>query len=78
MFIFLCTVLNNIIDEGGTYAQNGEAYNVSKILLSFKFVFTLHLMITTAISRYFKCNASCFYIKITSSTIKRWWMMQFD
>ncbi|KAL1349338.1 hypothetical protein AAHE18_07G149900 [Arachis hypogaea] len=30
--------------DGTTYAQRGEAYGVSKILLSFEFVFTLHLM----------------------------------
>ncbi|XP_057746727.1 uncharacterized protein LOC130965998 [Arachis stenosperma] len=44
--IFTATsiVLNNIIDDGTTYALGGEAYGVSKILLSFEFVFTLHLM----------------------------------
>ncbi|QHO02198.1 Zinc finger MYM-type protein [Arachis hypogaea] len=44
--IFTATniILNNIIEDGTTYAQRGEAYGVSKILLSFEFVFTLHLM----------------------------------
>ncbi|QHN82620.1 Zinc finger MYM-type protein [Arachis hypogaea] len=37
-------IVLNIIEDGTTYAQRGEAYGVSKILLSFEFVFTLHLM----------------------------------
>ncbi|XP_015953969.1 uncharacterized protein LOC107478340 [Arachis duranensis] len=44
MFTATNIVLNNIIEDGTTYAQRGEAYGVSKILLSFEFVFTLHLM----------------------------------
>ncbi|XP_015955548.1 uncharacterized protein LOC107479943 [Arachis duranensis] len=44
MFTATNIVLNNIIEDGTTYTQRGEAYGVSKILLSFEFVFTLHLM----------------------------------
>ncbi|XP_015947916.1 uncharacterized protein LOC107472903 [Arachis duranensis] len=44
MFTATNIVLNNIIEDGTTYAQRGEAYGVSKIVLSFEFVFTLHLM----------------------------------
>ncbi|XP_029145790.1 uncharacterized protein [Arachis hypogaea] len=44
MFTATNIILNNIIEDGTTYAQRGEAYGVSKILLSFEFVFTLHLM----------------------------------
>ncbi|XLU57315.1 hypothetical protein S245_051963, partial [Arachis hypogaea] len=44
MFTATNIVLNNIIEDGTTYAQRGETYGVSKILLSFEFVFTLHLM----------------------------------
>ncbi|XP_020967725.1 uncharacterized protein LOC110262386 [Arachis ipaensis] len=44
MFTATNIILNNIIEDGTTYAQRGEAYSVSKILLSFKFVFTLYLM----------------------------------
>ncbi|XP_057734433.1 uncharacterized protein LOC130949831 [Arachis stenosperma] len=43
MFTATNIVLNNIIEDGTTYAQRGDAYGVSKILLSFEFVFTLHL-----------------------------------
>ncbi|XP_072080836.1 uncharacterized protein [Arachis hypogaea] len=44
MFTATNIVLNNIIEDGTTYTQRGEAYGVSKILLSFEFVFTLHLI----------------------------------
>ncbi|KAL1363046.1 hypothetical protein AAHE18_03G123000 [Arachis hypogaea] len=44
MFTATNIVFNNIIEDGTTYAQRGEAYGISKILLSFEFVFTLHLM----------------------------------
>ncbi|XP_057744827.1 uncharacterized protein LOC130962657 [Arachis stenosperma] len=44
MFTATNIVLNNIIEDRTTYVQRGEAYGVSKILLSFEFVFTLHLM----------------------------------
>ncbi|XP_025693053.2 uncharacterized protein [Arachis hypogaea] len=44
MFTATNIVLNNIIEDGTTCAQKGDAYGVSKILLSFEFVFTLHLM----------------------------------
>ncbi|XP_057760180.1 uncharacterized protein LOC130980528 [Arachis stenosperma] len=44
--IFAAThiVFNNIIDDGTTSAQRGEAYGVNKVLFSFEFVFSLHLM----------------------------------
>ncbi|XP_025617098.1 uncharacterized protein [Arachis hypogaea] len=38
------TVLNNIIDDGTTFVQRGKAYGVNKVLSSFEFVFSLHLM----------------------------------
>ncbi|XP_025702776.1 uncharacterized protein LOC107488348 [Arachis duranensis] len=44
MFAATQTVLNNIIDDGITSAQRSEAYGVNKVLFSFKFVFSLHLM----------------------------------
>ena len=44
IFLVACTIVNDIIDERATYVQRGEAYVVSKVLLSFEFVFTLHLM----------------------------------
>ncbi|XP_016192167.1 uncharacterized protein LOC107633046 [Arachis ipaensis] len=44
MFAATQTVLNNIIDDGTTSAQRGEAYGVNKVLSSFEFVFSLHLM----------------------------------
>ena len=44
IFTAACTVVNDIIDEGATYVHRGYAYVVSKVLLSFKFFFTLHLM----------------------------------
>lgn len=39
-----CTVVDNIIDEGGTYSQRGDASAASKILSSLEFIFILHLM----------------------------------
>ncbi|XVF55581.1 hypothetical protein PTKIN_Ptkin06aG0047400 [Pterospermum kingtungense] len=39
-----CTVVENVINEKTSYSQRGEAYAISKVLLSFEFVFTLHLM----------------------------------
>ncbi|QHO01852.1 Zinc finger MYM-type protein [Arachis hypogaea] len=44
MFAATQTVLNNIIDDGTTSAQRGEAYGVNKVLSSFEFIFSLHLM----------------------------------
>ncbi|XP_057734494.1 uncharacterized protein LOC130949910 [Arachis stenosperma] len=44
IYCYQYIVLNNIIEDGTTYEQRGEAYSVSKILFSFEFVFTLHLM----------------------------------
>ena len=39
-FAAACTVVNVIMDERATYEQKGEAYAISKVLLSFEFVFT--------------------------------------
>ncbi|XP_015940055.1 uncharacterized protein LOC107465593 [Arachis duranensis] len=44
MFAATQTVLNNIIDDGITFSQRDEAYGVNKVLSSFEFVFSLHLM----------------------------------
>ncbi|XP_029148738.1 uncharacterized protein [Arachis hypogaea] len=44
MFAATHIVFNNIIDDGTTSAQRGEAYGVNKVLSSFEFVFSLHLM----------------------------------
>ena len=44
IFPTACIVVNDIIDEEATYVQKDEAYAISKVLLSFEFVFTLHLM----------------------------------
>ena len=43
IFLVACTIVNDIIDEGDTYVQK-SVYAVSKVLLSFDFVFILHLM----------------------------------
>ncbi|XP_072062168.1 uncharacterized protein [Arachis hypogaea] len=44
MFTVTHTILNNITDDGTTSAQRGEAYGVNKVLSSFEFIFSLHLM----------------------------------
>ncbi|XP_057719494.1 uncharacterized protein LOC130933910 [Arachis stenosperma] len=44
MFSATQTVLNNIIDDGTTSVQRGEAYGVNKVLSSFEFIFSLYLM----------------------------------
>ncbi|XP_071933013.1 uncharacterized protein [Coffea arabica] len=44
MFNATCVVLSNIAVNGGSYSQRGDANFVLNQLLSFKFVFTLHLM----------------------------------
>ena len=44
IFPTACTVVNDIIDEEATYVQKDEAYAISKVLLSFEIVLTLHLM----------------------------------
>nr|XP_027096340.1 uncharacterized protein LOC113716245 [Coffea arabica] len=44
MFNATCVVLSNIAVDGGSYSQRGDANFVLNQLLSFKFVFTLHLM----------------------------------
>ncbi|XP_071916289.1 uncharacterized protein [Coffea arabica] len=44
MFNPTCVVLSNIAVDGGSYSQRGYANFVLNQLLSFKFVFTLHLM----------------------------------
>ncbi|KAK2424735.1 zinc finger MYM-type protein [Trifolium repens] len=38
------TVVSNIIDDGATYSQRGDASAASKMLSSFEFIFILHLM----------------------------------
>ncbi|XP_071939797.1 uncharacterized protein [Coffea arabica] len=44
MFNATWVVLSNIAIDGGSYSQRGDANFVLNQLLSFKFVFTLHLM----------------------------------
>jgi hypothetical protein len=44
MFNPTCVVLENIIEEGSTYSQRGDANVAYTIITSFKFVFILHLM----------------------------------
>jgi len=44
MYDAACTVIDNIIDEGATYSQRGDASAASKMLSSFEFIFILHLM----------------------------------
>ncbi|GFZ11350.1 hypothetical protein Acr_22g0007480 [Actinidia rufa] len=44
MFNATCAVLSNIIKEGTTYAQRGDADAAYDALMSFEFVFILHLM----------------------------------
>nr|XP_027065471.1 uncharacterized protein LOC113691510 [Coffea arabica] len=44
MFNATWVVLSNIAVDGGSYSQRGDANFVLNQLLSFKFVFTLHLM----------------------------------
>ncbi|XP_071905943.1 uncharacterized protein [Coffea arabica] len=44
MFNATCVVLSNIAVDGGSYSQRGDANLPWNQLLSFEFVFTLHLM----------------------------------
>ncbi|XP_071911753.1 uncharacterized protein [Coffea arabica] len=44
MFNATCVVLSNIAADGGSYSQRGDANFALNQLLSFGFVFTLHLM----------------------------------
>ncbi|CAL8168739.1 unnamed protein product [Prunus armeniaca] len=44
MFSATCTVLINIIDNGTTYSQRGDADVAYKAMTSYEFVFILHLM----------------------------------
>ncbi|XP_027171801.1 uncharacterized protein LOC113771421 [Coffea eugenioides] len=44
MFNAPCVALSNITVDGGSYSQHGDANFALNQLLSFKFVFTLHLM----------------------------------
>ena len=44
MFNATCVVLSNIIKEGTTYAQRGDADAAYDALMSFEFVFILHRM----------------------------------
>ncbi|XP_071904296.1 uncharacterized protein [Coffea arabica] len=44
MFNATCVILSNIAVDGGSYSQCGDANFALNQLLSFKFVFTLHLM----------------------------------
>ncbi|XP_059434146.1 uncharacterized protein LOC132167252 [Corylus avellana] len=44
MFDATCTVLEDVIREGGTYSQRGDANIAYNMLTSFEFIFILHLM----------------------------------
>ena len=43
-FSATCVVLLNIIDDGGTYLQKGDADAAYEAMTTFEFVFILHLM----------------------------------
>ena len=44
MYDAACTVIDNIIDEGATYSQRGDAFDACKMVPSFEFIFILHFM----------------------------------
>jgi hypothetical protein len=44
LFNATCSVLENIINEGSTYSQRGDANAAFKMITSFQFIFILHLM----------------------------------
>ena len=43
-FYGTCFVLKNIIDDGNTYLQRGDVDSAYDVIISFEFVFILHLM----------------------------------
>ena len=57
MFEATCSVLRNIIFDGVTYAQRGDANAVYDGITSFEFVFILHLMIDIMEITYDLCQA---------------------
>nr|XP_027102760.1 uncharacterized protein LOC113724004 [Coffea arabica] len=57
MFNATCVVLSNIAVDGGSYTQRGNANFVLNQLLSFKFVFTLHLVKDIVEITHFFCIA---------------------
>jgi hypothetical protein len=44
MYNATCSVLKNIIDDGSTYTQRGDADSAYDTIISFEFVFNLHLI----------------------------------
>jgi hypothetical protein len=44
LFNATCSVLENIINEGSTYSQRGDANAAYQMITSFQFIFILHLM----------------------------------
>ena len=44
MFHSTGIVLQNLIDNGATYVQRGDASSAYEVLITFQFVFVLHLM----------------------------------
>jgi hypothetical protein len=44
LFNATCSELENIINEGSTYSQRGDANDAYKMIISFQFIFILHLM----------------------------------
>jgi hypothetical protein len=44
LFNATCSVLENILNEGSTYSQRGDANAAYKMITSFQFIFILHLM----------------------------------
>ena len=57
MFKATCSVLRNIIFDGVTCAQRGDANAVYDGITSFEFVFILHLMIDIMVITYDLCQA---------------------
>ena len=57
MFEATCSVLRNIISDGATYAQRGDADAAYDGITSFEFVFILHLMIDIMEITYDLCQA---------------------
>ncbi|XP_016165075.1 uncharacterized protein LOC107607660 [Arachis ipaensis] len=77
------SLLEDLATNGSTYSQRGDATYALKSLLSFHFVFILHMMkeimgitdklcqASAKISRHFECYASGFWYKVIDSIVKR-------
>jgi len=77
IYMATCLVLENIVLDGSTYSQRGDATFSFKLLISFDFTFILHIMknvlssFATKISRHFKCYTFGGYHKDFNSKVKR-------